>query len=356
MRIFVVLLLSLVLLSCNPQEPSKMEKYELAKKEAVQTIENNFEGRIQQTIKEENNTLAANSLQAKQELKAALKQLAHQSTTASDKKANITPLTPSTDIEDIQQLDSLSSIQLLENHPKSGALLIKVRNYQDAYSKIYRLQEQLKFKVTSEQETTTNYSRENTITIEADPAYFEEIIKSFRGLAAVIHKKYIWNQHENNDFLKIKSQIATNHNALGQLNSQLASTKNTKEKLQVQEQITQTLGELDMQTLQAKNLVQQTTKSGVTIAFFEEIDLAKPAPEPFNASFSTNLQVGWENFKTFLLNAALVWPYIIIGLIFFITILIAIGSSRRRARQFKLQAMQAQQQMNIQQQTNKTTD
>ena len=51
-----------------------------------------------------------------------------------------------------------------------------------------------------------------------------------------------------------------------------------------------------------------------------------------------------------MIDAANVWPYAILGLVFFLTIMLAMRSSRKQARQFRMQTLQAQQQWLIQQQ------
>jgi hypothetical protein len=364
MHYFYLFLLSFLVVSCQQNKPSEMAQYHVAKVTDLQKLEQEFDATIAQNIDKLNNSPLSSqhfpiSEIALKELKETMKTLKVEEkeqanakkTTAKDKKYISNP-TPSTSIQELENLDSITNTNTTplankENKINNGALLLNVRNYQDAYNRIGKLATKYDFNISSEEENTTNFRKGNTMEIYAAPEDFDKLVKEFRSLAVIIRKKQIWQQKDNYDFLRIQSQISTSREAISNLNHHLANTINTEDILRIQEELTNTTKKLDLMVLSAKTTISNKAYSAITLSFYQELDLAKPAPEAFSADFSSNLLVGWTNFKQFLLDAALVWPYIILALIFLSTAMLAVGSSRRKARQFKLQMLHGQ---NLQQQ------
>lgn len=334
-----------MVISCQENQPSEQQVYQAKKAENHLVLAQNFDALIatQKAPKGDDATTTAISKQGIQELKTTL--LTLKETDKDDKDA--TTVTPSTSIEDLNHLDSVSAAVSSTAKVNDGALLLHVRNYQDTYNKVYKLADQYNFNIASEEEHTTDFHKGNTLTIEMEPEQFPELVKEFRNLASIIRKKQIWQQDNSYDFLTAKSKITTTKDKLEQLQTQLAKTNNLKDQLLLQDKITETTETLDVLVLNATNNINQKAYSTITLSFYQEMEMAKPAPTTFSADFGSNLVLGWANFKQFVLNAALIWPYIIIGLIFLLTVLLAVRSSRKQARQFKLQMLHGQ---NMQQQ------
>lgn len=355
MHYLCLLLLSFLLFSCQPSQPSEMEVYETNQAAAHQELETEFNQLIRQQVQTLNDeSLAAKHFVVSSEAKTALKN----SLTALQPVDNSKQETPS----DLTQQPSDSSTIHTEEVPNTptkinnGALLVNVRDYQDTYNKVHQLAAKYDFNVASEMEQTTNFHKGNTMQIQAAPKDFERLIKEFRNLAVIIRKKQIWQQKENNDFLQLQNEITTTHKQLTDLNAQLLTVTDLNEQLTIKDKIATVNSTLELAALTAKSTLKNESLSSITLSFYQHIDLVKPTPETFSADFSTNLVVGWANFKQFVLDAALIWPYIILALILFMTIALAVNSSRKKARQFKLQMLHSQnmQQQQIQQQIAQT--
>ncbi len=315
MRGIYILFLAFLVVSCQPQEPNAIKLYQKAKAKDTHLLEEKFEQYISQEKEAEKTTLAANSATAKKALNAALQ-----------------PLEKSIG-------DSIVSATI----PKNAAIQINVRDYQEVYSRINKLKEKFQFDITTEIESTTDFNKENTIKIVASPTQFKMIMNELRDMATIIRKKHIWQQKAGVGYLELTTTINSQKKAILQLQKQLETTSNTAEKLLIQDKINQLDQKLNLQILAAQNLIIEQPQSVITLSIFQNLDRVKPSPKPFNASFTANLDLGWSNFKVFLLQAALLWPYILIALLFFITILLAINNSKRQQRKFRLQTLQAQQ-------------
>lgn len=338
MRYLYLLLLNILLFSCQPSQPSEVDIYEANQAKAHQTLETEFNQLIRQQIQTLNEESLATknflvSQQAQKELEKTLASLTMDNKTNSEDQTNSNPS------------DSTNVKTTLPNTPdkiSNGALLLNVRDYEDTYNKVHTLADKHQFNIASEVEQTTNFYKGNTVEIHTNPDNFDLLIQEFRDLALIIRTKQVWQQKENNDFLKIQNQLISTKKQLEDLNVQLAATNNLDGQLQIKDKIAKVSSRLDLAVLTANNTLKNEAYSSITLAFYQNIEMEKPAPKTFSAGFSANVVTGWTNFKQFVLEAALIWPYIILALIFLSTIFLAISSSRRKARQFKLQLLHGQ--------------
>ena len=239
-----------------------------------------------------------------------------------------------------------SGMALVEN----GAMLINVRDYSGTYEQINKLVGNYASLVVSEEERTTDFRTENTMIINTPPENFRKLVEDLRELAAVIRQKRIWKQDLTAEFVDLESRITSKVMAQNRLKSYMEEANTAKEVLPIQRDLDKVTEELEALVRTASALTQRTAYSTVTLTFFEEIEEEEPVQAAFGDRFGENISTGWTNFKEFLINAANYWPYIAIGLVFLLTGFLATLNSRRKARQFRLQALQAQQQWAIQQQ------
>lgn len=349
MRYFSLLLLCFLVVSCQDKQPSELEQYQQAKSTDHQLLEADFAQQIteQITTDDKHQTFPVSNKEI-----TALKESLLAINAPNTKKTTEKSLTPSTSTAEIEALDSLvGSNDGLDvsksNQTQNGGLLITVRSYEDTYKKIQSLAETHNFNIISEEEHNTDFHKANTVQIYASSGSFDNVIDDFRDLATVIRQKQIWQKQNTFNLAQVQSQLTSQKSYINQLNTQLDNTTKLSDKLMIQEKIAETTGALDLLVLNTKTTISNKPYSTITLAFYESLELGKPTPTAFSADFSGNLVVGWANFKQFVLDAALVWPYIIIGLIFLLTILLAVNSSRKKTRQFKLQMLHGQ---NLQQQ------
>lgn len=239
-----------------------------------------------------------------------------------------------------------NGMALVEN----GAMLINVRDYGGTYDQINKLVGNYASLVVSEEERTTDFRTENTMVINTPPENFRKLVGDLRELATVIRQKRIWKQDLTAEFVDLESRITSKVMAQNRLKSYMEEAETAKEVLPIQRDLDKVTEELEALVRTASALTQRTAYSTVTLTFFEELEEETPVQAAFGDRFGENISTGWMNFKEFLIGAANYWPYIAIGLVFLLTGFLATLNSRRKARQFRLQALQAQQQWAIQQQ------
>lgn len=337
MRYWYLLTVSFLLVACQPTQPSEIEQYNTAKIKANQILESEFKRSIDlQIANQSNQTIDASdfvvSNKVVQDLENAL--------ASSDEV--IQTETGNTTVSEIDSLTQPSIKSDLEKRPKNGAMLLNVRNYQETYDKVQALSKTYAFNIVNELEQTGDFHKGNTMEIQVTPENFETVLSEFRDLAVVIRQKQVWEQKEKKDYLSIVSQIKTGKEHLASLKAQLEKSTILEDQLKLKDNISAAYQELNLATLNATNILGNASYSTLTLAFYQNLEMAKPKVETFSAGFSSNLVTGWAGFKQFVLDAALVWPYIIIGLMLLFIVLLAVGSSRKRTRQFKLQMMHGQ--------------
>lgn len=347
MRLLYFVLFSVLVSSCQPSKPSELELYHLSKNEATQKLEAEFSKRLSLTtaklkeapIDAKNFVASSKSIQT---LKQTLTTLQPSNNQASVAKNNIASITPSTNPEQIRKLDSTAKTQTTElvrsdSKTNNAALLLNVRDYQDTYYKIHKLSAKYGFNIANEKEETTDFYKSNTMEIYASPENFDAIVADLRNSALILRQKHLWQQEENSDFLRLQSDIATTANLIQQLKEQLNTATNTEDKLRIQNDLTTKVQDLDFLVLNATAAINNKPFSCILVAFYQNLDAAKPIPNAFSADLSTNLLVGWANFKVFVLEAALVWPYIALSLLGLLIMSLVISSKRKKERQLKLQ-------------------
>lgn len=224
-----------------------------------------------------------------------------------------------------------------------GGVFFTVRDYDQAYAKIQTLAQAETIQLLSETEQTTEHSRGIILQLQTPAHELNETIQTLRGLATVLRKKQRWQPTATDYHLTVKSSLVVQQQRLNDLSEQLAQTENVAEQLLLKKAIAEVSQSVEHTVLQLQAQFQEPRYSVLTVAFYEEPPLPTPVPQNFGADFSGNLKTGWVQFKHFLLQAALVWPYIVLVLLFLIIVALAVSSSRRRARQFKLQLLHKQQ-------------
>lgn len=351
MRSFYFILLFFLVISCQESKISEIDSYKASKVADSQELETRFNKQITENIDAQKNAsislanfiVASKTVDNLKETLATVEDSADNFLINKKSKSN-NKKSSETDTLDNFKPDVNTNTEPAPNHQKidNGALLLNVRNYDETHKKVAEIASKYQANITNEKEYTTDFHKSNFMEIQVSPENFNTLMTEFKNLAVIIRQKYIWQQAENENFLKFQSQMTSTQNNIIRLESQLASLNNVEDKLRIQQELAKANEVLDLLVLTTKTTINNKAYCSISLSFFQHIELAKPAPESFKADFSSNLIVGWDNFKFFLLSAALVWPYILLGILFAATAALAIRNHRKKERQFRLQLLHAQ--------------
>lgn len=337
MRLLPLFFIVFCLMACQEQTPNKLEQYQQAKTKDTQQLENKFTEVVTKATAIEQEQKVVYTPEGKTILKNAI-------ATYVDVEKEYPTLIANIDQTLLEEIDTTIEQRDEIGIVKNGAILMKVRDYEESYQMIQELTAQMDVTITAETQTTTDYNQENTIQLLVNPTDFNQVMDLLGSSATIIRKKQVWQPKVTEDYLTLVSELDAQYARQAALQEQMKPSLRVEDKILLQERLAVSTQQINNQIQKAARLAKDLPKSQITVSIFQPIDFVKPAPEPFNASFSANLEIGWGNFKVFLLQAAKVWPYILIGTIFLFTVLLATASSKRRARKFRLQTLQAQQQ------------
>lgn len=260
---------------------------------------------------------------------------------------NKAPESTATDSSNIAKTDSMPKVDnpIVQN----AALLLGVRSYDEGYQTIQGISKRFAAQIISEEERSSDSLLENTFVLLTPPENFEAVIGELREMAMIIRQKRIWRKDLTAQFIDLKTRITTKQEAQMRLNGLLANSKDPAEVLPVQRELDEINTELESLVRTTRALSEKAVFTTITVTIYQTLE--RPvAQADFGDRFSGGLTKGWVDFKDFLINATLVWPWVVIGFLFLLTFWLAVRTSRRQSRQSQLQAMQAQQQWLIQQQ------
>jgi hypothetical protein len=225
---------------------------------------------------------------------------------------------------------------------KNSAILMGVRDYQETQNTLKDLIADYQGSLESEHENSTVFRNENTYVIRIAPDKFVEFGDKVSAMAAVTQQKKIWKQDLSTEFIELSSRFKSKNEAKTRLEQMMKTAKTPADILPIQRELDEVIEELDALSSKTLALADQKAYCTVVVAFYQEKTIAIAGTE--TASLGDNLSLsaldGMGAFKDMLIIAAYHWPYIAAGFLFMIPIVMAVYKNRRRARRFKLQAMQ----------------
>ncbi|WBM74534.1 DUF4349 domain-containing protein [Saprospira grandis] len=227
---------------------------------------------------------------------------------------------------------------------ENGAVLIGVRNYEQAYKKIKELAATYQAEILSEEEKGSDLQLENTLVLQLPPSNFQIFLEELRELSVVVREKRIWRQDLGGQFVELDSRLKNKYLAKTRLESLLRNAQDAQAILPIQRELDQITEDIELLKQAVNLMLEKSAHSSITLTFYQEVNPEEKVQQAaFGNRMAEGAQTGWTNFKESLVSMAYLWPYILLGLIFSLTALFAARSSRKRAQQAKLKAFQAQQ-------------
>ncbi len=254
-----------------------------------------------------------------------------------------------------EKVDSNSIAFQLEESPQNienGAMLIGVRDYDETYQNLRKLVQEYQAIIESEEERKTEFRLESSLIIRINPTKFTEFCDKVRSMAVFVHEKRLWKQDLSSQFVDIRSRLNSKQEAKLRLEQFLRSARNANEILPIQRELDAVTEEIEALTRTARSLVNKAVSSTISITFYQQVLKEKAEEAAFGERFVAGAKDGWVNFKEFLIQVALLWPYVAIAMVFLLSAALALHNTRRRNRRFRAEAMQIQQQWLAQQQQN----
>ncbi len=328
---FRFLILFFVLSSCQQAPPSNIQLYQKAKADNSVALTNAFQQSYQALFKR--------TTTDKQTL---LFYAAHTRADATQLIDSIYTLNNYPVAIKDSLVTLLSNTSATHSKPAYRALHQKVRDNQQMHAVIEDLLVNQKIQIIHDALGTTDYHQGRMLELKVLQADLPEIARVLKSNAIEINQELNWKADLDKNYPFFQKGIASDINALRSFEDQLNQTSNIEEKIILQKAIFDQQEVLSIAALQLHESLSSKHYSHLLLSYYQDLNYTQPKQSTFKATLASNLNLGWNNFRQLLLRSALVWPYIILSVIFLTTILLAVSSSRKKARDFQLKILQNQ--------------
>jgi hypothetical protein len=239
-------------------------------------------------------------------------------------------------IKNSENVDSVNHKEIKLPEISHSALLMRVRDYSLAIGRIKELLKSTGAELYSEDELNTEFKKEYTLLVKVAPEKQTELTEKIRENAALLKEMKIWKEDLVSRYLDVNSEFEQKLEKKAELKKQLKKNLLEEDLFAGKEALANLEKELSEMTESAYQQSLVLPKSYMLITLFEEKILAAA---PVSADFKTQVLFaandGWVDFQNFTLKAIYYWPYIALGLLFFLPIIFAIFANRRKVRKFK---------------------
>ena len=230
---------------------------------------------------------------------------------------------------------------------QDAAMLVQVSSLERTTDSLAKYTSRYGLSIKKEQLTETDFYKKHILSFEGKPEVLHQVLADIKNDAQYLRRKDVWEQPENTLGEQLQFAILSKQATLESLPALLEQEVQNINKLQLKQAENSIKAQLGNLQNQASQLVQVNPVSRIALTCYEI--KANPTIDAqsanFGKTFKDNLVIGWAQFKVFLLDIAFLWPFILIGLIFFLTAIFAVRSSKKKSRDFRLQTLEIQRQM-----------
>jgi hypothetical protein len=202
---------------------------------------------------------------------------------------------------------------------RTATLRLEVKDFNKYYSLLRDAIRRTGGYVATEQQNSSGYSLENTVTIKVPVAQFEEamnLISNVTGVEKVMDRN-ITSQDVTTEVVDTKSRLETKRQVRLRYLELLQQAKKMEDILKVQEEINDIQEQMDMAASRVNYLNHSSAMSTIQLTFFQV--LTTPPPTPAGPSFLDKLwlafEKGWELIKGIILGIITIWPLLLGGLV-----------------------------------------
>lgn len=242
-------------------------------------------------------------------------------------------------------LDSLPELRLLKT--EQVALRLRVRNYSQSYRHVQELIAEYDAVLIEERERRDSGLVSNTLQLWLEPEKLDRFVTAVQDEALTVKERQRWRRDLSAQQLDLDSRFYSKQAAKARLQELLQKAESAQAILPIQRELDVLNEELEALQANMRYLSQRATYHKLILQIFEEEQVDEAAQASFNRRFNDSLDEGWANFKESSIWLAHYWPWVLIGLVFGIPLLIWWRyrvNRRQRLQQQQLQLLQQQQQ------------
>lgn len=222
---------------------------------------------------------------------------------------------------------SASNIKII----KRGNISLESRKIEVSKKNIDALLKKFNAYYEQESSSNSNYLTSYKLKIRIPTSSFDNFLLAMENGEDKITDKNISAEDVSITYHDYESRLKSKRAYLERYQEMVASAKNVKDLLEIQEQIRQLQEEIDSKEALLRNLTNEINYSTLTVDLFEYQANLSMGSNSFFAKVKTSLEFGWNLIQNIALGIIGIWPvWIVVGLI-----VVIIRKFRRKRRMRK---------------------
>lgn len=222
---------------------------------------------------------------------------------------------------------SASNIKII----KRGNISLESRKIEVSKKNIDALLKKFNAYYEQESSSNSNYLTSYKLKIRIPTSSFDNFLLAMENGEDKITDKNISAEDVSITYHDYESRLKSKRAYLERYQEMVASAKNVKDLLEIQEQIRQLQEEIDSKEALLRNLTNEINYSTLTVDLFEYQANLSMGSNSFFAKVKTSLEFGWNLIQNIALGIIGIWPvWIVVGLV-----VVIIRNFRRKRRMRK---------------------
>ena len=171
--------------------------------------------------------------------------------------------------------------------------------------------------IDSEQETHSDYQRQNVLQIKVPVQYFDKLVQGLAGLDGKLIEKKINSEDVTNAIVDTKGRIEAKKLIRARYFELLKQAKNMEDMLEVQREINSITEDMESAAYNVQNMQSQAAYSTIYLTYLQPLNSAPTLDNPgFGLRLWEAMQGGIEGVKGIIIVLAALWPlWLILGVL-----------------------------------------
>jgi hypothetical protein len=209
---------------------------------------------------------------------------------------------------------------------KEGNLTFETKDIKSTRAQIVKITEELKGYVAQENTWTNENQISQTLELRVPAGNFDLLLSRIAENVENIESKNVELQDVTEEFIDVEARLKTKKELENRYLELLKKAVKVEEILSIEKEIGTLRSDIESTEGRLKYLNDRVSLSKLTVTCYQKVK----SPFQFSSKFGNSLKGGWRNLMWFFIGLTNLWPFIIVGIIVLIIILVI-----RKRKRFK---------------------
>ena len=170
-------------------------------------------------------------------------------------------------------------------------------------------------------ETSKNYNTiERNLTIRIPTEGFQPVLNALEKGVKVFDRKEVSQRDVTEEFIDLEARLKAKRKLEARYLELLKKAKNVKEMLEIEGEVAKIREEIESKQGRLKYLQNKVSLSTINMSFYETVAFEKAQSQTYFSRVIKALKGGFTGIGEFIIGILYLWPFIMLGVIFFIFI------------------------------------